>query len=191
MHERRRGERQANKKITINGNTVSKIIFYKKIAIPVISLIIGLISLLYITFVNLLEGHKVNLQIKDIQKQIQTLQLKAQQLKEKNMQISKQLSKTKSYMIDTQKLLPLLEKTINLLKIKHLIQDLQILEIKTDKEYQNVVDISLAITKGSKYLTTPLLAKILKLVLSNIFYIKDIYIKDDIIHLQIYKKVDL
>jgi hypothetical protein len=189
MEDRRKSKRESSKTIDTKSNKIAKIIKYKSIALPITTIMIGILYTLYIFLTNYLEINSLKNNLQKIENNIQDLKVKEQKLKQENKLITKKLSMSDSYMLDTQKVSTILKKFINILILKHIIYDAKIINIENNDIYQNVVDTTLQVDYNQKYLNITIIKDIIKILLKDVLYIKDITIKNNLIQLQIYKKV--
>jgi len=189
VHDRRKSQRDSVKKVTIKGNKVSKIIFYKSIALPIFTLILSIFFFIYVGITYYFKAEDLNQRLKKIQDAITTTIQKQKRLKEQNKKIVQELSQSNSMMVDTKEVSKIIDKMIYILKLKHLIDDAKIVSIQNDTTYQNVANITLEVQYDPRYLTLNIIKDILKLILNELLYIKDINIQNDQINISVYKKV--
>lgn len=189
MKDRRKTQREGVKKIDVKSNKVSKIIFYKQIILPVVIFAVSILTLLFVLGKELFDVYTLHIKLSDIKEQITDIKNKEQNIKKQNMQISSKLAQTDTNMIDTKEVDLLINKIIQLLKVKRLITDAKILSIENDSTYQNVANLTVRVQTGSKLLDINLIKDIIKLVLKKVVYLKSISVQNGILHIQIYKKV--
>ena len=189
MKDRRKTQREGVKKIDVKSNKVSKIIFYKQIIFPVVIFAVSILTLLFVLGKELFDVYTLNNKLSNIKEQITDIKNKEQNIKKQNMQISSKLAQTDTNMIDTKEVDLLINKIIQLLKVKRLITDAKILSIENDSTYQNVANLTVSVQTGSKLLDINLIKDIIKLVLKKVVYLKSISVQNGILHIQIYKKV--
>ena len=189
MIDRRKDKRDSSKKIDIKGNKVSKIILYKKVIPSLFSFIIGIFYTLYILTDNYFLIAKEKERLEKIKTDIKNIKNKEHILLKQNDDILKKLSASDNYMINTDKVTILLNKFLELLRLKNIITYSKIIDIKNDNIYQNVVEASIQVDYNSKFLNIDILRDLIKVLLKDILYLKDISTDGNVIKMQIYKKV--
>jgi hypothetical protein len=189
MVDRRKDKRDSSKKIDIKRNKISKIILYKKVIPSLLSFVIGVFYTLYILTNNYFLITKEKERLEQIKTNIKNIKNKKYILLKQNEDILKKLSASDNYMINTDKVKTLLTKFLELLRLKNIITSSHIINIKNDNIYQNVVEASIQVDYNSRFLNIDILRDLIKILLKDILYLKDISTEENIIKIQIYKKV--